>query len=75
MRDDTKRVLFIFIFLYTICLVLALKIKDVEQSNYLQNFTFRYLPNDIYKTISREIDLKQDIMTCTMKDFQDNKNT
>lgn len=30
MRDDTKRVLFIFIFLYTICLVLALKIKDVE---------------------------------------------
>ena len=30
MRDDTKRGLFIFIFLYTICLVLALKVKDVE---------------------------------------------
>ena len=30
MSDDKKRILFILIFLYTICLIFALKIKDVE---------------------------------------------
>ena len=37
-----------------------------------QNYTIPYFKNQTYKIISREIDLKQNTMTCKMKDFSKN---
>ena len=37
-----------------------------------QNYTISYFKNQTYKIISREIDLKQNTMTCKMKDFSKN---
>ena len=47
---------------------LSLKVADPHKCNYKQNFTFNYL-DGVYRTVSREIDLKQNTMSCKMKDF------
>ena len=47
----------------------TLKLTSPEKCYIDQNYTIPYFKNQIYKIISREIDLKQNTMTCKMKDF------
>lgn len=46
----------------------TLKLRNPELANFDTNFTFDYVTGT-YQTTAREIDLKQNTMTCTMKDF------
>ena len=47
----------------------TLKLTSPEKCYVDQNYTIHYFKNQTYKVISREIDLKQNTMTCKMKDF------
>ena len=47
----------------------TLKLTSPEKCYIDQNYTIPYFRNQTYKIISREIDLKQNTMTCKMKDF------
>lgn len=47
----------------------TLKLTSPEKCYVSQNYTIHYFKNQIYKVISREIDLKQNTMNCKMKDF------
>lgn len=47
---------------------LSLKIAEPDKCYYKQPYTFNYL-DGTYQTTARDIDLKQNNMTCTMKDF------
>lgn len=47
----------------------TLKLTSPEKCYVDQNYTIPYFRNQTYKVISREIDLKQNTMTCKMKDF------
>lgn len=47
----------------------TLKLSSPEKCYVDQNYTIPYFRNQTYKLISREIDLKQNTMTCKMKDF------
>ena len=50
----------------------TLKLTSPEKCYIDQNYTIPYFKDQTYKIISREIDLKQNTMTCKMKDFSKN---
>ena len=50
----------------------TLKLTSPEKCYIDQNYTIPYFKGQTYKIISREIDLKQNTMTCKMKDFSKN---
>lgn len=57
----------------------SLKLIDPEKAYIKNNYMFSYLkyPNNqpqIYKILTREIDLKYDAMTCSMKELSDEAN-
>lgn len=47
---------------------MTLRCMEPDKGLLKQNFTFNYV-NGIYKAVSRDIDLKNNTMKCTMKDF------
>lgn len=50
---------------------LTMRIMNPEQVNDKTNFTFDFLPNDIYRITSKEIDLKLNQMKVKMKDYSE----
>lgn len=48
---------------------LTLRIINPERCNDKTNFTFTYLPNSVYRILSKEINLKENKMKCKMKDY------